>query len=505
MRILLINSNRHRKPWPVMPHGLLRVAAALEAAGQSVQVLDLCFSRRPQADIARALRRFEPRAVGVSVRNLDNATGYKTEFLLDDVKREVMGPLTRLYHGPVVLGGGAVSINPREVLDYLGGDLAVVGDGEEAMVLIAERLEAGRDLGGIAGLVQAKGRAGPGRVEPARVRDLGRLPLADPARHLDLGPYLAHDSPLQVQTKRGCALHCVYCTYNQIEGRAYRLRPPAEVADEIEHLMSTTGSDRVEFVDSTFNLPLAHGKEVLKEIIGRGLKLKLSAMGVSPGAVDRELSQLMGAAGFIDACLGVESLDDAVLAGLGKEFNAAQARAAGALLSSAGMPVMWFLLLGGPGETPASALSTLEQAAELAAPWDLVVIGVGMRAYNGAPLARMMERDDPARGDDNFLRPVAFQPEGWSLERFNALAKRACLMHPNFMVYGQDLNYPDWLGRALTGLAKRLAPGRPPWRAFVAVRRLERMLGLGALRRARFRRNYRDNLASLSTAVGRRL
>ena len=43
---------------------------------------------------------------------------------------------------------------------------------------------------------------------------------------------------IQVQTKRGCALNCAYCTYNCIEGKRWRLRDPEAVAGEIEEIVS---------------------------------------------------------------------------------------------------------------------------------------------------------------------------------------------------------------------------------------------------------------------------
>ena len=42
-RVLLIYANGEREPWPVMPIGLSFVAAALQARGHDVWILDLVF------------------------------------------------------------------------------------------------------------------------------------------------------------------------------------------------------------------------------------------------------------------------------------------------------------------------------------------------------------------------------------------------------------------------------------------------------------------------------
>jgi hypothetical protein len=80
MNILLVNSNRLKHPWPVIPFGLCSVAAALEAAGHDVSFLDLCFSKDPDREIRLALSKYTPELVGVSIRNIDNASGYNTLF-----------------------------------------------------------------------------------------------------------------------------------------------------------------------------------------------------------------------------------------------------------------------------------------------------------------------------------------------------------------------------------------------------------------------------------------
>jgi hypothetical protein len=233
MRLLLINSNRFHQPWPVIPFGLCCVASAAEAAGHEVRVLDLCFSKRPAGDIAAVVGDFRPEAVGVSVRNLDNGSGFGTRFLLDDVRSGVIEPLKRAFAGPIVIGGPAVGINGAELLEFFGLEYAIRGDGEAAFPEFLMRLSAGEPLDGLGGLVRRSG----GRIvednAPMCVEDLDALPPARPWRWLDLAPYARAGAALQVQTKRGCALNCAYCTYNRIEGRSWRLRDPGKVADEI--------------------------------------------------------------------------------------------------------------------------------------------------------------------------------------------------------------------------------------------------------------------------------
>lgn len=500
MNILLINSNRHHYPWPVIPHGLYRVAAALEQAGYNPRLLDLCFSSDPAGDIEQAIMDHPPDLVGVSIRNIDNGGGYKNDFFLESLRSEVFKPLIESYQGPLVLGGSAVSISGPQILDYLGLELALTGDGEESMVELAKRIDRDQPIDDLPGLIRRVEGQTVFANQPARSVDIDNLPSGFCAPRPNLQRYIKHGSPIQVQTKRGCPLNCVYCTYNRIEGKAYRLRDPQKVAEEIELMVQTTSSRQVAIVDSNFNTPLGHTKEVLRAIIAKDLDLKLEAIGITPGAVDSELVGLMKQAGFAEVSLGVESACDRVLEGMGKDYTAADVRQAASLFRQGGLPVQWYLLLGGPGETPQTVAETFANTKAAMHPWDMVVIGVGIRAYRGAPISQMMLAKDPQCTRDQFLHPVAYEPEDWDLLAFHALAKQHYLQNPNFLIFTQDLVYPQWLLAMTHAVVKLLAPRRPLWQSFVLARKFEKWLGISALRRVLFRRNYPETLARLAAA-----
>jgi hypothetical protein len=62
----------------------------------------------------------------------------------------------------------------------------------------------------------------------------------------------------------GCPLRCDYCTYPLIEGRQGRLRDPGQVADEFMEICSRPGVEHLFIVDSVFNLPPRHARDVCR-------------------------------------------------------------------------------------------------------------------------------------------------------------------------------------------------------------------------------------------------
>ncbi len=488
MRILLINSNTFHYPWPVIPFGLCYVASALEGARErhSVQLLDLCFAPDSGEAIERAVAVFRPDLIGLTIRNIDNGAGYSPLFLLNRVRDQVVRPCQRVFDGPIIIGGPAVGINGNEILSMFDLELAVRGDGEQTMVELVRRLEGGQPLDGLPGLVRREAGGLVQNEPPRQADELDELAWPELPRWIDVELYRRYGSPLQVQTKRGCELRCTYCTYRRIEGCRYRLRNPEAVADEVADLVCRTGITDIEITDSTFNLPLDHAKAVLRALLDRGLSLRLRTLGLNPSGVDEELVDLMSRVGFREVDLGVESGSDSILTELGKSFTVEEMKRAGRLLHDRGIAITWYLLIGAPSETRETVRQTLETIRECASSWDLVLIAVGLRAYNGAPLAEELRREDPAVTTDNFLTPAVIEPQAITLREIAIEVKRFCLGHSNFLMYNEEYDYPVESIRLMKELGERFNRGRPYWQTMIFFRRVFSVLGVARLQRGLF-------------------
>lgn len=487
MRILLINGNLFKQPWPVIPFGLSCVASACEDSGHDVKMLDLCFSKNCSRDIKNAVNSFSPDVIGISIRNIDNSAGYNTLFLLEETKSKITTPCKAHFSGPVIIGGPSVGINGAEMLNLFDLAYAIRGDGEAAFVEFLKRIENDIPLKGLEGLVIRKEGKIIQNPEPMRVEKLDDLGFVNPAKYIDLKPYRKFNSPLQIQTKRGCALDCTYCTYSRIEGKQYRLKNPQAIADAIEKLVKETGVNHIEFTDSTFNLPLGHCKKVLKALVRKELDLNLRTMGLNPGAVDEELAELMKAAGFRDVDLGAESGSDITLEGLGKSFTKTDVIRAGRLLQEQGIPVTWYLLVGAPGETKETLKETFETINEAASKWDLVNIGVGVRVYNGSPMADQMVEEKPHCTTDSFLKPVRFNPDAISLEDVKKITKLESFKRPNYYMYDEDETTPPFVLAIGTTLLRLFAPNQPIWRLHIVIRLLQKYTGITFIKKALFK------------------
>lgn len=501
MKVLLINSNQYKLPVPAMPFGVCCIASAVEKAGHDVKVLDLCFSNKCSSDIRKGIAEFQPDIVGISIRNIDTGATYNTLFLLDEVKEKIVNPVKKSFSGPVVIGGPAIGISGAEILEYLDLDYAIKGDGEIAFTDYLTRFEKKLPLNGLSGLIWRRDGHLVEDNPPARINTLNSLPFANHAKYLDLRKYRKFNSPLQIQTKRGCALKCAYCTYNMIEGPNVRFRDPKRIADEIETMVKETGINHIEFTDSTFNIPLNHAKAVLRAIIDKNLDLELQTMGLNPGAIDEELAQLMKKANFKEAHVGVDSGCNSVLEALNKNFKKDDVIRAGKYLREAGIPVMWYILTGAPGETQETLRETYETLQMAASKWDLVIVGNGIRLYKDSPISKQVLKKNPNCTHDNFLHPAAYYPEKISLSTLRILNKQAALQHPNFLFFDEVQRMPMIFLKIQTTLMRLLAPHKPWWKSYIFMNSVKKALGIQALQSLLFSFKNRQLFSRLESRI----
>ncbi len=211
--------------------------------------------------------------IGIGIRNIDNASGLNTDFFLNTIKHDIIVPCKTYFKGPIVIGGAAVGISGEEMLHFFDIFFGLRGDGEKNMTEFLFRYGNDIPLDGLPGLIRRDNGKIIDNNPPDFVDNLDILPFSkEITRFLNIKRYhRSHKVYIPIQTKRGCPLNCIYCTYNRVEGRYFRLRDPQSVADEIEHLVGQTGIHDFEIIDSVFNIPIDHTKAVLKAIIEKKL------------------------------------------------------------------------------------------------------------------------------------------------------------------------------------------------------------------------------------------
>jgi radical SAM superfamily enzyme YgiQ (UPF0313 family) len=356
MRIAFISANRETMPDAVIPLGLLHVMAAAPERHEKL-FWDLCFEPDPLAAVTRKLREHQPDLVAIGLRNLQNMD-YTSATSNLDAYRSLVQAVRANSSAPIVLGGGGFSVAPQGVMEALGAEYGISGEGEFAFAQLLDELErpepslhaVERLYYRVDGKLRFTGHSG----NNLRIDDLPR-----PDRSVLDQRYYTNYGIESLQTKRGCPLHCTYCTYPLLEGNLSRMRNPVAVADEFMALGARDGVEHVFIVDSVFNLPPRHAKAICRELVARQNHTAWTSY-ISPVAFDDELAALMLAAGATGMEVGSDSGCDTVLDRLRKGFRTDRIRRLAGVAKAHGLKDFHSFILGTSGETLEDVEQTLD-------------------------------------------------------------------------------------------------------------------------------------------------
>ncbi len=187
------------------------------------------------------------------------------------------------YSAPVIAGGVFVTFSPEEVIGQEHIDMICIGEGEDALVELCERLSAGDDYSSVQNLWVKKGSTvirNPMRT----LTDINGLPYID----YDIFDRKRLFRPMQgkiytmihVEIDRGCPYDCTYCEAPHLRrlfkeqgcGNYYRRKDVKRVIEEINHLVEKYKPDYINFNAESF---LAKPMEELHEFATRYSKIGL--------------------------------------------------------------------------------------------------------------------------------------------------------------------------------------------------------------------------------------
>jgi len=423
MRVLLISANTEKINMPTLPLGLACVAAATQKAGHEVAMVDLMTEKDAQSVLKETINEFRPDLIGISVRNIDDQNMAHPRFLLDPVK-EIVAVCRSLSGAKIVLGGAGYSIFPEDTLSFLGADMGIQGEGEVVFPDLVERIERGASLQGLPGLYLPDQGL---RCERMFEKNLDRLPL--PSADLLSTPLQREELWMPVQTRRGCAMSCSYCSTGMIEGQMLRKHSPETMVDWIAKWRKA-GVHQFYFVDNTFNLPASYAKEICRKLIDQDLNVKWWSI-LYPKHVDGKLASHMARAGCEQVSIGFESGSQTILKKMNKKFTLEEVRRISKILSEQGIKRMGFLLFGGPGETRESVEESIAFADSLKL--DHLKITAGVRIYPHTILAKQAMDEGMIASHHELLFPrfyLARNLEDWLPDTL----KNWAMTRPHWMI-----------------------------------------------------------------------
>ncbi|HQI71862.1 MAG: radical SAM protein [Smithella sp.] len=371
-----------------MPLGIAYLAAYMEKAGISVEILDLNISEHPLLELEEALKTLCPRFVGISSFTVD-IPGADT----------LAGCCKSILPGVTTIVGGihATALPQRTLAECEHFDYLIHGQGEVPLTRLIQSIKGHQDVRGINGLAYRNN--GTITVNP-RDQYLSLDDLPFPARHkLKIDAYAPHPQKYitlpntGIFSSIGCPFRCSYCSVHLVHPR-FTARSPENVVREMEECVQRYGIRDFRFFDDCLTVDRKHITDICNLIICKKLKLHWNCQS-RVDKVDRELLALMKKAGCHQITYGIETGTRKGLQLINKKTTLEQAEAAIQHTKEVGLESGGSFLLGIPGETVEDIRDTIAFARKLSP--DIATFYI-VKAYPGTALfEKAIEKDREAQ------------------------------------------------------------------------------------------------------------
>ncbi len=391
-KVLLISSNLFKTPYYVYPLGMAVIASALSEKGHVVRQFDFIVGDNPDDRLREGLREFSPDFVGISIRNIDNvdSLSHDDSWCLTNEKHMV-ALIRECTDASIILGGAGFSALAGDIIEYVGGDYGIIGEGERAICDLINTIEIGHP------------------VQETLQRSIPPLKgseMCSPMWEKDLIEfYISQSGMVNLQTKRGCPYNCSYCVYPYLEGKRFRFREPEAVIDDLERLQGRYNVDTIFFTDSVFNDPDDHYLELSEKIILSGLKIRWAGYFRPGGTGVRELAQLKRS-GLYAMEVGTDAGCDETLNSLKKGFSFRDVVELNSACVKAEIPSSYFFIFGGPGETEKTLNEGLKNIGLLKK--SVIFAYSGARILPGTDLYSCALEEGILSENDPLLKPVYY-------------------------------------------------------------------------------------------------
>ncbi|TSA36852.1 MAG: radical SAM protein [Verrucomicrobiaceae bacterium] len=427
-----------------IPGGISILSAILKRAGHQTAVFDTCFLKTAAESISASelhvvthggTKDYEKAGVQVfrktnyTIEDLvreDPVVTHKDEFqkAIDSFKPDLIAvsvmtstfdfamDLLRQarYDVPVIVGGVHATIATDDCLNQKEVDIVCVGEGDDALLELCNRMERGEDYYNIPSLCFRMPDGGIRKNPLSPLVDVGALPCPDwglfDRRHL----FRPFDGKIYVGSfysqSRGCPMQCTYCidptVAKMVRGSKpyFRIQPPEVTLSHLAELKDKFGATWYKFTDDTFLLPpIEHLQKLGDGLRELGIQFACSVM---PNTITEEKVQLAKNMGCVAMSVGVESGNKEIRKMIRRNYSDETLINNLKFITDCDIRLSTFNIIGFPGETRENVFETIELNRKLGALSCNVYI---LFPYPGTAIQK--EYEIPLRRADGMIMPVS--------------------------------------------------------------------------------------------------
>ena len=305
-----------------------------------------------------------------------------------DLSREIKDRTGRT----IIWGGSHCMFMFNSVTSYEFLDIICVGDGEDSLLTLMNRIEAKEEYNDIHNLsVRVDGEWKINPLSPLE-NDLDKYPFPDRDIYYEKYPLLGNLTIKRLITSRGCPYKCSYCyqpTYFEVykgvgKSKIFRRHSVTYVIDEVKNIQRRYPLKNVHFSDDIFNLD----KKWIKQF-GKRFKDEIGlpfSCNIEITSIDEETVAALAGGGCFGVTYGLESgVENTRINLLNKYITDKRYIEVTELLHKYNITVMANVMVCLPHESLDQAIDSLRFAASLKTYSARISV---LKVYKGTQLAR---------------------------------------------------------------------------------------------------------------------
>ena len=367
MNILVINTSlRPESLVKLFPIGLGYVVTAMKRAGFKFDLVDIDVYHYTDQEMDKLIdkKQYDVVCMGCIV------TGYK-------IVKNLAKKIRRIHpEATIVVGNSVATSIPDILLTKTESDIAIMGEGDIAIVELLHALTNRTSLHAIAGICFIEqGQVVRTTPRPA-IKDISTLPFVD-FSIFDIEHYIENSKQqvndplpipreqvraLPINTARGCIAKCTFC-YHVFKDAPYRYRSPQVIVNEIRDMIEKYQLNFIFFSDELTFFSKKQAFELVDAILASGLKFYWTGTcraDLFDSEDDVYLIERMKQAGCIGMAYSLESSDADILKSMNKHITIEQFSKQTELIQMGGLPTWTSLVFGYPQETPETIKKTID-------------------------------------------------------------------------------------------------------------------------------------------------
>jgi anaerobic magnesium-protoporphyrin IX monomethyl ester cyclase len=249
----------------------------------------------------------------------------------------------------MVAGGPHPTIDPQDILKNTPVEVCILGEGEETTTELIRKVQAKEPISDIVGTINKHKNNG---VRPL-LKDIDFFPAWELINFENYDVAVSKKKRMAYMLPiRGCPNYCTYCSNPvwKLEKPWIRQRSPKNIAEETNYLYGR-GIREIYLRSDTFNVDIKWCLEVCNEIEKLQLKGMTFQCNLRADKLNDELTQKLNDIHVWLVHIGLESTNDRVLKGIGKNATQADNIRTLELLKKHHIKVYGFLMLYNAWET----------------------------------------------------------------------------------------------------------------------------------------------------------